>query len=763
MTFWWVVLAIAVIPRALVAAAALRAQPFDKYLWAAGEIVAGRGLGERLLDFSPLTLGVHVLARRALDDPAAALCVAQGALGVAAALLVAWAAREAAGRAGGVIAALLYSTYPELLAHEATLEPEAFALFFVACLLYLSAAARGRVGAVLLGLSVGLGVATRPNLILILPVLFVPLLAPEASRAAWRIGRGARAALFAVGLAAGCAPLLAALARGGGGLSEAMSGGQVFHQGSNPDSRGIGSAYPALFLEMPERFLMAGDYAHEMYREIAAADLGRPVSAIEADRLWRARAIAFIRSEPLSWLRLEARKAILFFSGLEAQDVPTAANLAARARRAAPLSFGVLASLGLFGAALACRATRRHAVALGLLAVYFVSALYLFVTTRQRLPAAAPLAFFSALGAVWTARAAAGRRARALLLPAAALALAALGRLETPLVRGYRADFEVSRRAEALVAEARAAYGSARPADYRRLAREAAFLSPELLAYMPGLDAEATRDAMPSAEPAITRAIESAGRREQDFLVGRYYAAAGEDHGAYGRLRGLERHPWFGANAANLRARVAIRTGRESEALAILDGARPASPAGGALRAALLDRAGDPRGAAERRRLVALFGETATAYEIGRARRDLGDLAAARAEFEEVVRRFPVFTRAHLHLAEAALRAGDDAAALAAYDAALALDPGAYFAPLRISEPLARRAETAPGDRATRARLGGALLHEAHPERAVRVLAALLAEDPANDAVRLDLARAFAELGRMADARAVAAPLGAGR
>lgn len=764
---WVLPLAIAALPRALVLSDALREQPFGKYLWASGEIAAGRPLGDRLLDFSPLYLGVHVLARRASADPAAAVIVLQSLLGVAAALFVYGAARALAGRTAGLLAVAIYSGYAALLAHEVTLEPEAIVLVLVAALLLLGEVGRGRGAAFLIGLALGLGVAARPNLALAAPILLVPLLAPHPDRAPWAIGRAARLASLAAGVVLGALPLAAAAARGGGGLLEAMSGGQVFHQGLNPEARGIGVAYPSLLLEMPAQFVSGGDYAHEMYREVAAADLGRPTGVREADRLWRGRAFAFARLYPGAALRLEARKAVLFAGGVEAYDVPEVVALAERARRAAPIPYGALAPLGLAGALVALRRPRRHALPLLLLALYATSAVVLFVTSRQRLSAVGPLAI---LGAVAVARlASVPRRARAAAaLGGAALALALVPLAAAPVARGYRAQFEALRRAEPLLVQARAAFDQARMADYRAAAFEAALFSPDALVALPALgpgrDApDAARDPA-RVEAAIAAACPSAGRAERAFLAGEYLLAAGDAAGAEERLRGLERHDGVAAQAAHRRALALLRLGREPEALAALAAVDPPTAAGGALRAVLLARAGRAADAArERERLVACHGPTAVAYWSGRSHHALGAWTEARAAFEETRERLPQCARARLYLAECALRLGDDATAAAEHAAALAADPDAFLASFRASEALARLSAASPNDRSLRARLGAALLGEGDPSAAARVLALLLAEDPTDTRVRLDLARALAEQGKTAEARAIAAPLAGDR
>lgn len=761
---WIAAAAVAIVPRALLVPAALEAEYFGKYTWAAGEIVSGRSLGARLLDFSPLCLWFHVAARHVAAEPHALLVVVQSLVGAASALLAFVAARALFGGAAALAATLLYSTYSALLAYELTLEPEALSLALVAAVLALGAAGRGRVAAAGLGLACGLAIAARPNALLLVPLAAAALLFPARPRAPWRPPRLLRAALFAAGLAAGLVPLASSLLAGGGGFGEAMSGGQVFHQGNNPESKGVGVAYPPLFTEMPAAFARDGDYAHELYRELAAADLGRGVSARESDSLWRARALAFIRGGTGDYFALERRKAIAFFSGGEVHDVPQTVALAERARAFAPLSFSILAALGVAGAVLAARSPHAALLPLGVLFAYFISALSLFVSSRQRLPAALPLAIFAGFAVSWCVARARARDPRILLAPALAAAVLLIPRCETELLRGYRAEFAAQRAAEPLVAKARAAYDRGQMAEYRRLARAAAVWSPDLLEHLPSLGGAGADADLAAAREALEARDGPAGPREARFALARFFAAAGFDSAAAAASDGLETHAWFGDAAAALRARALARAGDEAGARRLLASRRSRALAPAALRSALAERAGEPDAARLRADVAALHGETSAAYERGRAFLSLGDWLRGRAELAAVRDRYPAFARARLYLASCHLRLGEFDAAAREYEAAALADPSAHLASLAISEAYARLdAAGAPLDDARRRRWGEALLREGDPPGAVRVLSPLLDRAPGDRDVRALLARALAESGRTAEARTVALPLASGR
>ncbi len=669
----------------------------------------------RASQFATAALGSAALAP-AVPAPAA---LATAAAGIAATGLLFLAGRAAGGWAVGLLAAALYSTDAALVARE---------------------------------------VASSFDAALLLGSAFALCLGGFAS-ARWATARGGRALLLVAGALAAAAPLLIAGERSGEGAIP-IGLGEALYQGSNPEARGIGAAPPALFEAMRSPLAAAPVSARALYREVASADLGRAVSDGEADRLWSARASAFARRRPADWLRLEARKALLFLAGSDAPPAERArpSSRSRRARFPAPLTTRLLVPLGLFGVLVAAARSARVPFALGLLAGSLAAALAVSVGGRTAVPAAAPLALLGAAGLAWAARAARRRRPTALLLPAVAIPVALFARVDSAFVRGYRADAEAARRAESLLAEARDEYRAERFPEYRKRAIAAAYLSPDLVLVLPMIGEDAVGRSVTRAEPAILSAIRT-GRAEEAILVGRYYVAAGESRGAYERLRGQDRHPWFGPEAAVLRARAALRIGHAPEALALLDAERSLPAEGAALRAAILSRMGDGRAGAARTEIDALFGPTAAAYFCGRAFLELGDPAAARAELDDVVRRLPGFARARLERAACYAALGDDRAAAAESDSALARDPDAHLASLQISAALARLAQASPEDRPARARLGAALLREGDFRESARVLGQLLMEDPANDAARASLARALLAMGRAAEARSIGAAL----
>lgn len=748
---------VSVLPRLPALFAARASRPFDKYLWASDQLAGGADLGARMLDYSPLYLQIHVLARHLTADPAALLLGVHFALGVGASLLIYVAGRRVGGVATGLVAAALYSLHATVLAYEVTLEPEAVSLFCLAAVVALAAAGTGRLSALLMGLAFGLALSNRPNAALLAPFLLVALLVGP-SPASGPARRWPRVALLGAGALIGLVPMISAIRASSGGFFESMSSGQVFHQGTSTEAKGLGVEYPALFHEMPDTFSRGGDYAHETYRLLAAADLGHSVTPAESDDLWRARAGRFVREYPRQYVRLLVRKLLLLVSGVEVHDVGETASLLDTLRPKPPLAFGWLAALGLAGAALCLGEPRRHVVPFGILTVYTVSALILFVSSRQRLPMTIPLALLAARGLVLVLQGGDRRMLRAGGFVAVALLVLLLPNLERSTRAGYEASFRARRASEAWYETASVAYRDGRIDAYRSQILRAGALSPPLLQVAPSIPTEAMVAARDSVGGWYDRSIPEVAGPERAFLSGFFLLETGDAAQALAPLGGLQNHGWFRQSAAELHARAAIQLGRTDEALAALDAVDPPSLPGGALRLAILERTADARLAEERARLEDFHGSTAVLYFTGLAHLRVGNAAAADRDLAQFLARVPDIPRAILGRAEAHRALGDAAGAVALFEAARRLQPGAFSRPAEISTAYRALLAESPADRALATRLGEILRHEGKGAESRDVLAPVVRAAPGDFDARGQLVRTLVEMGLPREAQIAARP-----
>jgi len=131
------------------------------------------------------------------------------------------------------------------------------------------------------------------------------------------------------------------------------------------------------------------DYAHVVYRRIAAFALGHPVGPAEANRYWTSLALAELRARPFVALRRFESKLLLALSPYEATDESSAELLSRRVRGILPWGFGLL----LVGLPAIVFSKGRG----DLLGPFAVAGLAIFVqvvfyaSARQRLPLAAAL------------------------------------------------------------------------------------------------------------------------------------------------------------------------------------------------------------------------------------------------------------------------------------------------------------------------------------------------------------------------------------
>ncbi|MEO1085260.1 MAG: hypothetical protein AAFY88_13555, partial [Acidobacteriota bacterium] len=320
---------------AIFIAAAVLSPPvsFRKYTVAAEAWANGTFPAERVIDFSPLYLFLHVgslhlgLGPRvfeALQIGLAALCVA----------LLFTLIYPRLGFRLAALGAVVFALDRHLLVYQRVLEPEIVLLsallgFFVLLDRRTASAAAGA------GVLAGLALLTRPTF---LPIfLAVPLyfrwLAPAPT---W--GRRSVAFLTPVAVAAVILALHVGSLR-----APVMNPGTVFFEGNQPLSHGTSAVYPPLVLAMIRSELATADSAHLHYRTVARACCPE-ASPAAVNGTWSARARAFLVDEPAAAAARLQRKLRYAFHAYRWHDVPAAA----RHERQLPwpsLPFSLLATL----------------------------------------------------------------------------------------------------------------------------------------------------------------------------------------------------------------------------------------------------------------------------------------------------------------------------------------------------------------------------------------------------------------------------------
>jgi len=249
--------------------------------------------------------------------------------------------------------------------------------------------------AALLGACSGLSVLARPNLVLALPFSAWALwrAAPDARRARQLLGAGALGCMLSL------APLAARnlIVTGRASVFPSHGGGIPFYIGNHPTSTGLWNNAGGL---------LSGQVLLE--RQELAARLGLSASAPDLDQrigdALYARALGFMREQPLAWLQLEATK---LWYALGNQELVHDYDLLGERellgeRFPLRVPFGVvlgLGALGLLALARGAPGERELAVVLaGQLCAVLAANLLWFTSAQNRLPLLVPLSLAAAPG-----------------------------------------------------------------------------------------------------------------------------------------------------------------------------------------------------------------------------------------------------------------------------------------------------------------------------------------------------------------------------
>lgn len=642
----------------------------DKYPLAAADWLSGALASERLLDFSPLYLGLHVAAAK-LGAGETGMHALQVAAVAFAAVCLFDLLRRVVVPAAAIGALVLFTCARSVGVHTELLEPEALLLAFVSGFLCFAHRSGPR-APLAAGVFFGLSLITRPTLLLAVPLVGVWY---------WLGGRrgrslGATLAAFALPVLLLLAPVWARNALLPGKFSLlVMNPGTVFYEGNNPCASGVSATYPPVVELLRQSLTNAPDVAHEAYRLVSrrAAGVDLPPSVVNEE--WTARALAFAWDHPSHAGSLLLLKLASFWHGFELHDT-TSAFFGERALAAAPLPtlpHAPIAALALIGLALSLRAWRRWLLVYATLLAPLAVELITYVSARQRLAALPALIVLAAVTLDHLARL---QRGRALWLGLVAVLSLALN-LPTELSREESHLWSALHRSTQL---ARQAATLRQAGDLDR----ASELSAQSLAAAPWLREHRRQPGLsyaPEGWPcaAIPHATTQSAAERFDLalllldcgkaLLADETLAKLEDEGVR-----FHRHNLQSSTPAYFRARAAHLLGQQQDARRHLDRAlslRPGDPWALAMRTVV-----DHDVAAERA-LVRYFGELDAAFLVGRAAFELGDPTRAVRALGWVTRHLPELRLAWQYqaLALAALGKHDEAAAALARAMALATEP----------------------------------------------------------------------------------------
>jgi len=361
------------------------------------KILGGDWIGEEAYYQDPLFAYFLAAIYKLFGHSFAAVRVIQAGIDSATLALLYFIGRELFDVRVGLLSAALGALYGPMVCSTGLLDKTTLTIFLTALpiAVLVWAQDRGWKSCRLVGFLLGLDILTRGN-----------MLAVTLGIGLWlAFGRGmanlhvsvkrGMAVVLGAGLVVGLVTLRNYLVSGDVVLLSSNAGLNFFI-GNNPLTAG-NYVEPPFLHGIPEK-----EYAD------SKAVAGRVIDkASEVSRFWLGQGLGFIRHQPMKWLALMGRKVWLLFISFEIPETYSFYYFRDQysALSVAFLNWGIIFPLALLGA-VTCLIRRRGGVILIFSALYVVSVVLFFITSRYRAPLAIPILVLAAaalaeLGAMW--------------------------------------------------------------------------------------------------------------------------------------------------------------------------------------------------------------------------------------------------------------------------------------------------------------------------------------------------------------------------
>ena len=374
---------------------------FFKYPFFAEKLAHGIDIGERIVDLSPFYLYFLTFLKKIADLDWSLVKPIQAFVGLFNCMMVYAVGRRAFGKEAGLLGALFFIFYGNLMVLESTLEPTVFVLLFNMLAVYFLFEVKEDTGAfsckwgaaTAAGFFAGLSIITKPNFLLFLPVgagwiLFVG----DRER---RVGTVSQMAIFCL---VALVMVLPVTVRNYVKLHDFVlvtaDAGKVFFHGNGRGATALeGTGLPDE--GFMEEAVQEPDYAHVLYRNMASRLAGKDLTPSESSRFWMKKALKDIWSDRAGYVILEAKKLFYFFNDYEMHYIASAYK-EYKATLAFPfVRYGIIASLGLLGMALSLGRFKEVLPVYGIVFVYLLSGMLFLVQSRYRMPAVPYLCLFA--------------------------------------------------------------------------------------------------------------------------------------------------------------------------------------------------------------------------------------------------------------------------------------------------------------------------------------------------------------------------------
>lgn len=696
---------------------------FHKYPEAALRLLQGALDTERLLDYSPVYLGLCALIARSLDGNFQVLFWIQIFLVALTAAGLFLVLRRHFGRIISLCGTSAFLLYPGVMIYSGVFEPEPVMMASVV-MLVLSAGSRSPAGSFATGVALMVCVLTRPTFFLLAPLIPVHMwMTLEGRRRATAI------ALFLLPVIAGVSFVGSRIGSSAGSFPPPlMNPGTQFFSGNNPLVGGTTLEHPPLVIELAGEFPAEVDYDHASYRLLARRGSTVSLNQAEINRYWASLAVNFIRDEPAHFLGLLVNKVLYLFHGHRWHDLPESfradRTLTGRGLPFVPLS--LISAFCICGLIAGLSRWRDYFIYyIAFLSMAGVMLLTYSTSERQRLSLIPFFILFGVVGCDRLLGAEWGRR-RSLLALLALAPLVALFSIDNDLTRDNRRNWENFGSQTRLQGEAFGLRDALKFPEATKALAQSYAAAPwmEPFGIRPaGLPVPAAGLAgMALREFPTVRGDDPTARFDRAILM----IEAGDLDGAERLLTVLRREGRSfnriinrPSRPAYYLGRIAALRGRRSEAAKLMSEALVQSPGDPAILAQLSALTGETRYSVT---LSRYFGELSALGFLATASLENGQAERAAALFRRLIEKLPEYRKGEILLAAALADAGRDEEAVAAYLDAMRKRSEPVMGTERIIAAFGRLAEGRSADDIARYRYAVALRQGGYYLEARRVL-----------------------------------------
>ena len=381
---------------------------FSKYPYFAEKLAEGKDIGERIVDLSPFYLYFLTFLRQIFGIEWTTVKLIQSFVGAFNALLILALGSRVFNKTAGILAAVLYALYGNVIILESTLEPTVFILFFNLLLVYFLLLAKDsshnpRHTAALIaagGLFAGLSIVTKPNSLLFLPLGIGWLLFCQTGTPTFR-KKLVLALIYCISALAVVAPVsIRNYMKLNDFVFVTADAGKVFYHGNSKAATALDRA-TLPDIELIVEGSTEPDFAHVLFRKTAGKLTGHPVSPSESSHFWVEQTLRDIYDDPPRYIRRTLKKFVFFFTNYELHYIASTHVEYKRSLDFPLIPYGIIISLAVLGMFLSFKRFREFFLLYGAIGVYIISGMLFLMQSRYRTPAVPYLCLFAG-GAIYS-------------------------------------------------------------------------------------------------------------------------------------------------------------------------------------------------------------------------------------------------------------------------------------------------------------------------------------------------------------------------